>query len=236
MNKKYYYTTKEYTNELYDSGLRKYLLNIYNYISIGLTITGATAFIIAKIPELFNLFFETPLRWILLFAPIGVIFYLSAKIQQMTLNKAQTIFWIFSILTGISLAYIPYLYEGESLARVFLVTAGTFGTMSLYGHTTNKDLTAMGSLMMMGLLGTILASIVNLFFSSTAVEFAICMIGVISATGLIAWDTQKIRQSYLEGESKEITSKKAIMGALNLYLNIINLFSFLLRLIGERKN
>ncbi|MCP4922404.1 MAG: Bax inhibitor-1/YccA family protein [bacterium] len=235
MDRKSYSTHATSSAAAYDEGLRTYLLKVYNYMLVGLGLTGVTAFVVASSPALFNLFFGTPLRWVILLAPLGMVFYLSSRMNSMTASKAQGAFWIFSTLMGASLAYIPHLYDGASLARVFLITAGTFGAMSLYGYTTKRDLTAMGSFMVMGIFGIILASIVNMFLQSSGLQFAVSALGVVIFTGLTAWDTQKIKQSYLAGEGIEMSSKKAIMGALTLYLDFINLFLMLLRLMGDRR-
>lgn len=235
MDWKSYSSQITFSDTVYDDGLRAYLLKVYNYMLMGLTLTGITAFVISSNPLLFKLLFTTPLIWIAILAPLGMVFYLSYKIDSITSSKAQAAFWIFSTLMGISLAYIPYLYEGKSLARVFFITAGTFGATSLYGYTTKRDLTSLGSFMMMGIFGIVIASLVNVFLQSSAVQFAVSVLGVLIFTGLTAWNTQEIRQSFSPEETTETSSKKSIIHALTLYLNFINLFMMFLRLMGDRR-
>ena len=217
-----------------DEGLRIYMLRVYNYMASALALTGVVAYIVANTPFLMNAIFGTPLMWVVMLAPLGMVFYLSARIHKMSIGGAQTAFWVFATLMGMSLASIFLIYTGTSIARVFFITAGLFGTMSLYGYTTKRDLTGMGSFLFMGLIGIILASVVNMFMNSTALEFAISVIGVLVFVGLTAYDTQKIKNSYVEADSIDTAGKKAIMGALRLYLDFINLFLMLLRLFGNR--
>ena len=217
-----------------DEGLRIYMLRVYNYMASALALTGVVAYGTANTPFLMNAIFGTPLMWVVMLAPLGMVFYLSARIHKMSIGGAQTAFWVFATLMGMSLASIFLIYTGTSIARVFFITAGLFGTMSLYGYTTKRDLTGMGSFLFMGLIGIILASVVNMFMNSTALEFAISVIGVLVFVGLTAYDTQKIKNSYVEADSIDTAGKKAIMGALRLYLDFINLFLMLLRLFGNR--
>ena len=218
-----------------DEGLRSYMLRVYNYMATGLAATGVVAYIVANTPFLMNTIFGTPLMWVVMLAPIGMVLYLSAKIRTMSVAAAQTSFWIFSVLMGMSLASIFVIYTGTSIARVFFITSGVFGAMSLYGYTTKRDLTGLGSFMFMGLIGIIIASIVNMFLQSSAMQFVISVIGVLVFVGLTAYDTQKIKNMYSEMDGSETASKKAIMGALTLYLDFINLFLMLLRLFGQRR-
>jgi hypothetical protein len=217
-----------------DEGLRSYMLRVYNYMGSALALTGIVAYLTANSPVMMNAIFGTPLMWVVMLAPLGLVFFLSAKIQTMSATAAQTTFWVFAVLMGMSLASIFVVYTGTSIARVFFITAGLFGTMSLYGYTTKRDLTGMGSFLMMGLIGIILASVVNWFLQSSALEFAISVIGVLVFVGLTAYDTQKIKEMYAASDSAAVMSKKAIMGALRLYLDFINLFLMLLRLFGNR--
>ena len=217
-----------------DEGLRSYMLRVYNYMASALVLTGLVAYGTANTPALMNVIFGTPLMWVVILAPLGMVMFLSAKIQTMSVTAAQATFWIFSVLMGMSLASIFVIYTGTSIARVFFITAGVFGAMSLYGYTTKRDLTGWGSFLFMGLIGIILASIVNWFLQSSAMEFAISVIGVLVFVGLTAYDTQKIKEAYAESDSAAVLSKKAIMGALRLYLDFINLFLMLLRLFGNR--
>ena len=168
-------------------------------------------------------------------APLGVVFYMSFNIAKMTSAKAQSTFWVFAALMGASLSSIFLMYTGESITRVFFITAGTFGAMSIYGYTTKRDLTKLGSFLMMGLFGIIIASIVNIFMKSSMMYFVISILGVLIFVGLTAYDTQKIKNMYLVSDSGELMGKKAVMGALTLYLDFINLFIMLLRLFGQRR-
>jgi FtsH-binding integral membrane protein len=217
-----------------DEGLRSYMLRVYNYMGSALALTGIVAYGVANTEALRDMIFGTPLMWVVMLAPLGIVFFLSAKIQTMSATAAQTTFWVFAVLMGMSLASIFMFYTETSIARVFFITAGVFGTMSLYGYTTKRDLTGLGSFMFMGLIGVILASIVNWFLQSSALEFAISVIGVLVFVGLTAYDTQKIKEMYAASDSAAVLSKKAIMGALRLYLDFINLFLMLLRLFGNR--
>ena len=218
-----------------DQGLRSYMLRVYNYMATGLGLTGLTAYFVAITPSLFNAIYGTPFYWIVALAPLGFVFYLSARLHKISFAKAQTVFWIFSGVMGLSMAYIFIAYTGASIARVFFITAGTFAGMSLYGYTTKKDLTGWGSFLFMGLIGIIIAMIVNIFLQSGMLSFIISCVGVLVFVGLTAYDTQRIKEMYYASDHPEISGKKAIMGALKLYLDFINLFIMLLRLFGQRK-
>ena len=218
-----------------DVGLREYMLKVYNYMATGLGLTGLTAYFVAITPSLFNAIYGTPLYWVVALAPLGFVFYLSARMQKISFSRAQTMFWLFSGVMGLSMAYIFIAFTGTSIARVFFITAGTFAGMSLYGYTTKKDLSGWGSFLFMGLIGIIIASIVNIFMKSTMMYFVISILGVLIFVGLTAYDTQKIKNMYLASDSGEVMGKKAVMGALTLYLDFINLFLMLLRLFGQRR-
>ena len=218
-----------------DQGLRSYMLRVYNYMATGLGLTGLTAYFVAITPSLFNAIYGTPFYWIVALAPLGFVFYLSARLHKISFAKAQTVFWIFSGVMGLSMAYIFIAFTGASIARVFFITAGTFAGMSLYGYTTKKDLTGWGSFLFMGLIGIIIAMIVNIFLQSGMLSFIISCVGVLVFVGLTAYDTQRIKEMYYASDHPEISGKKAIMGALKLYLDFINLFIMLLRLFGQRR-
>ena len=218
-----------------DEGLRAYMLRVYNYMVTGLALTGAVAFVVASTPAVFNAIFGSPLVWVVILAPLGMVFFLSARMHKMSFAGAQIAFWIFATLMGLSLASIFVVYTGESIARVFFITAATFAGMSLYGYTTKRDLTGWGSFLFMGLIGIIIAMVVNLFIQSTMVQFVISVLGVLIFTGLTAYDTQKIKEMYVAVDGSEVAGKKAIMGALRLYLDFINLFLMLLHLFGSRE-
>ena len=223
-----------------DQGLRQYMLGVYNYMAFGLAITGLIAFLTASLanptqnPELFYLLYGSPLRWVIMLAPIGMVFLLSFRVGKMSLGATQASFWIFAALMGLSLSAIFLVYTGNSIARVFFITAASFGALSIYGYTTTRDLSGWGSFLFMGLIGIILASVVNLFLGSNAVQFAISVIGVLVFAGLTAYDTQQIKEMYYEGDGAEASGKKSIMGALRLYLDFINMFIMLLHLFGNR--
>ncbi|MBM3508714.1 MAG: Bax inhibitor-1/YccA family protein [Alphaproteobacteria bacterium] len=218
-----------------DAGLRSYMLQVYNYMASGLFLTGLIAAAVAYTPSVFNVIFGTPLKWVVMLAPIGIVFFLSARLHRMSAAAAQAWFWGFAALFGLSLASIFALYTGLSITRVFFITAGTFGAMSLYGYTTKTDLSKFGSFLIMGLIGILIAGLVNIFIASSALQFAISVIGVIVFVGLTAWDTQRIKEEYSAQDDTETAGKKAIFGALQLYLDFINLFIMLLQLLGERK-
>jgi FtsH-binding integral membrane protein len=217
-----------------DAGLRQYMLRVYNYMAGGLALTGAVAYAAAA-GGLYQAIVGTPLNWIVLFAPLALVMLLSFRIEKMSLGAAQLTFWAYAGLVGLSLSGIFLVYTGVSITRVFFITAGTFGAMSLVGYTTRADLTRFGSLLFMGLIGIVIASLVNMFLFSSALQFAISVIGVIVFVGLTAWDTQRIKAIYVEGEDAVIAGKKAIMGALALYLDFLNLFLLFMQLFGDRR-
>jgi len=217
-----------------DVGLRRYMLSVYNYMAGGLALTGLVAYFAAA-SGFYQAIVGTPLFWVVLLAPLGMVLLLSFGIQRMSLGATQLSFWVYAALVGLSLAGIFLVYTQASIARVFFITAGTFAAMSLYGYTTRRDLSQFGSFLMMGLIGIILASLVNLFIHSSALQFAISVIGVLVFVGLTAYDTQRIKEMYFEGDGAIIAGKKAIMGALQLYLDFINLFILLLQFMGVQR-
>jgi FtsH-binding integral membrane protein len=218
-----------------DEGLRAYMLKVYNYMGSALLLSGVVAYGVAHTPALMQLIYGTPLKWVVMLAPLGLVFFLSARINKMSAGAAQATFWVFSALMGASLAYIFVVYTQTSIVRVFMITSVTFGAMSLWGYTTKRDLSGMGSFLMMGLIGIIIASIVNFFLQSSMMMWMISVIGVLVFVGLTAYDTQKIKNNYLESDGTEVMGKKAIMGALTLYLDFINLFLMMLHLFGNRE-
>lgn len=218
-----------------DQGLRAYMISVFNYMAIGLGITGLTAFAFASSPELMAAIWGSPLKWVVMLAPLGMVFFISFKINTLQASTAQGLFLVYSLLMGLSLSYIFIVFTGQSVARVFFITSALFASMSLFGYTTNRDLTAMGSFMMMGVIGIIIASLVNMFFKSSAMQFMISVIGVIVFTGLTAYDVQAIKSVYYESDDSETISKKAVIGALRLYLDFINLFISLLQILGDRR-
>ncbi len=218
-----------------DVGLRQYMLRVYNYMSGGLALTGVVAYLVGTNETMLQAIYGTPLRWVVMLAPLGFVLFFSVRINKMSAGAAQAVFWAFAAAMGLSLSYIFAVYTGASITRVFFITAGTFAAMSLYGYTTKRDLTAWGSFLFMGLIGIIIAMVVNLFLQSSALNFAVSVIGVLVFVGLTAYDTQKIKEMYIESDGAAVMTKKAIMGALNLYLDFINLFIMLLRLFGSMR-
>ena len=220
-----------------DVGLRDYMLRIYNYMASGLALTGIVAYV-AAYSGFYAAIARTPLIFLVMLAPLGFVMVMSFGLNRMQAATLQALFWVFAAVMGLSFASIFLHFTGESIARVFFITAGTFAAMSLYGYTTQRDLTAIGSFLWMGLIGIIIASLVNLFLLSSALQFAISVIGVVVFTGLTAWDTQRIKQMYFEIDHSDVqvAGKTAIMGALQLYLDFINLFMMLLQLLGTRRD
>ena len=216
------------------AGLRSFLQRIYGYMAGGLALTGLVAYWAAA-SGVYAAIAGTPWIWPVLLAPLGLVLFLGFRIQNMSLAGAQAAFWIYAASLGLSLAGIFLLYTGVSVARVFFVTAGTFGAMSLYGYATRRNLDRLGTFLVMGLIGVVIASLVNVFISSSALDFVVAVIGVIVFVGLTAYDTQKIKAMYAEGDAIEATGRKAVIGALTLYLDFINLFLLLLRLFGDRR-
>ena len=227
---------RSYDQAAIDAGLRQFMLSIYNYMTVALVITGLVAFGVAQSPTALHVIFGTPLKWVVMLAPLGFVFLFSARIHAMSPSTAQMVFWAFAATMGLSMASIFIVFTGESIARVFFITAATFGATSLYGYTTKTDLSKMGSFMMMGLIGIVIASLVNIFIGSSALQFAISVIGVIVFTGLTAWDTQRLKEMYADAYDRDTLGRVAIMGALNLYLDFINIFMFLLRLLGQTRD
>jgi uncharacterized protein len=237
-----------------DEGLRAYMLHIYNYMAVALAITGAAAFgtyllsvtadpTVAALKlrdglmltNLGKTLYVGPLKWAVVFAPLALVFAFSMGIERMRPATAQIIFWIYSALVGVSLATIFMVFTHTSIVRVFFITAASFGVLSLWGYTTQRDLNGIGSFLLMGLFGVILAGLVNLFMASNALQFAISVAGVLVFAGLTAWDTQRLKAEYLYGAMEgETAERSAIIGALSLYLNFINLFTLLLQLLGQR--
>jgi FtsH-binding integral membrane protein len=217
-----------------DAGLRAHMQRIYGYMGGGLALTGIVADAAAA-SGFYQSIAGTPLIWIVMLAPLGFVLALSFGIQRMSAATATLLFWIYAAVMGLSLGSIFLVFTGESIARVFFITAATYGAMSLYGYTTRSDLSRFGSFLLMGLIGIVIASLVNIFVGSSALQFAISIIGVIVFVGLTAYDTQRIKQMYLESDTGEIAGKKAVLGALALYLDFINLFMLLLQLFGQRR-
>ena len=246
-----------------DAGLRAYMLRIYNYMSIGLAITGLAALGVYKFAVTSDMaeavrsasgaairvaegqfltsfgyaMFASPLKWLFILAPLAMVMVISFGIDRLRPATAQMLFWVFSALMGISLSSIFLVYTHTSIVRVFFITAATFGALSLYGYTTKRDMSGMGSFLFMGLIGIIIASLVNLFLASSMLQFVVSVVGVLVFAGLTAWDTQRLKNDYIYGyasQGGDVAERAAITGALSLYLNFINLFTLLLQLLGQR--
>ena len=221
-----------------DVGLRSYMLGVYNHMTTALALTGFAAFgikLMGPSSIVFQLLFFTPLKFVVMFAPLAMVMWISFKINSMSPGKARTLFYAFAVMMGLSVSAILFRYEGVSVARAFFITAGAFSALSLYGYTTKRDLTALGGFLIVGVVGLILASIVNLFIGNSMMEFGICVIGVLLFAGLTAYDTQKIKSIYYAGDSREVAGRKSIHGALTLYLDFINMFLFMVQLLGNRE-
>ncbi|WP_226893699.1 Bax inhibitor-1/YccA family protein [Nisaea sediminum] len=222
-----------------DVGLRNYMLGVYNHMTIGLALTGFFAFgtkiLAMSSPAFAQLIFASPLKWVIMLAPLGMVFFLAARVQSMSASSARTTFFIYASVMGISLASIFFVFTGESIVRVFFITAAAFAGLSLYGYTTKKSLSGMGTFLFMGLIGILIASVVNIFMASTMLHFVISVGGVLVFAGLTAYDTQNIKNMYMESDGHEVATKKSVMGALQLYLDFLNMFLFLLQLLGNRE-
>jgi FtsH-binding integral membrane protein len=215
-------------------GLRDHMQRVYGYMAGGLVLTGIVAYAAAA-SGFYQSIAGTGLIWIVMLAPLGFVLVLGFGIERMSAGTAAVLFWIYAAVMGLSLGGIFLVYTGTSIARVFFITAATYGAMSLYGYTTRSDLSRFGSFLMMGLIGIVIASLVNIFVGSNTLQFVISIIGVIVFVGLTAYDTQRIKEMYLSSDTAEIAGKKAVLGALALYLDFINLFMMLLQLFGQRR-
>ena len=225
-----------------DAGLRSYMLGVYNHMTIGMAITGFFAYFTkimsvsqGALTPLGTALYASPLKWLVMLAPLGMVFWLSARVNKMKPETARNVFYAFAAVMGVSLSSILLVFTGESVVRVFFLTAASFSALSIYGYSTQRNLTGMGSFLIMGLVGLILASIVNIFVASSAMQFIISVVGVLIFAGLTAYDTQQIKLMYMASDSKGTALKKSIMGALRLYLDFINMFIMLLSLLGNRE-
>lgn len=218
-----------------DEGLRAYMLKVYNYMGSGLALSGAVAAFVASQPAIHQAIFGSGLGIVAMLAPLGILLWMSFGFARMSATTLQILYWVFTATMGISVASVFLIYTGESILRVFFITAIMFGLMSLYGYTTKRDLTSMGTFLLMGLIGILVASVVNIFLASSMLHFVVSVLGVLIFTGLIAFDTQRIKQTYYMGQDGVMIQKGAIMGAVSLYLNVLNLFMFLMSLLGARE-
>ena len=216
-----------------DAGLRAYMRRVYNYMATGVGLTGLVAMLTYQFtgPELL----QSPLMWVFMLAPLALVFFISARINTLSAEAARLLFFVYAAAMGLSLSTIFHVYTGASITRVFFISAAAFGALSLYGYTTQRDLSPVGSFLLMGLIGLIIAMLVNLFLKSSGLDFVISAVGVLIFAGLTAWDTQRIKEMYNPMEDGTIVGRKAVMGALSLYLDFINLFLFMLRFLGDRR-
>ncbi|EJF91194.1 Bax inhibitor-1/YccA family protein [Bartonella tamiae] len=253
--KNYHSAPVERADASIDQGLRSYMLGVYNAMAIGLVITAIAAFAISSLTtttdpaqaagslgngvmltSLGVTFYTSAFSFVIMLAPLAAVFFLSFRINSLSTSTARTLFFVYAALVGLSLSSIFLRYTPGSITQTFLITAAAFGSLSLYGYTTKRDLTGMGSFLFMGLIGVILALVVNIFLQSSALQFAISIIGVLIFAGLTAYDTQKIKLMYYEVDGSEVRGRKIVMGALALYLDFINMFMFLLQFLGSNRN
>ena len=230
----------------YDAGLRSHMIRVYNYMASGLALSGIVAFALFASPDFASVFFQVApgqhvvglniLGWVAIFAPLGLLLLMGFRAAQMSVGAVQAIYWSVTALMGVSLSLLLFRYTGASVARTFFVTAASFGALSLYGYTTKRDLTAIGKFLFMGVIGLVLASLVNMFFPSGPMSFIISAAGVLIFSGLIAYDTQKIKEQYDAAWAQGAAEKVAIFGALSLYLDFVNLFQFLMSFMGQSRD
>jgi len=228
----------------FDVGLRAHMVRVYNYMASGLALSGIVAFALFQVPALAALFFQfqggrmvglNVLGWVAIFAPLGLLLLVSFRAQKMSVGSIQAVYWAVTALMGVSLSLVLFRYTGASVARTFFVTAAAFGALSLYGYTTKRDLTAMGKFLFMGVIGLVLAGLVNMIWPSGTMSFIISAAGVLIFSGLIAYDTQKIKEQYADAWGSDMAEKIAIFGALSLYLDFVNLFQFLMSFLGQER-
>jgi FtsH-binding integral membrane protein len=217
-----------------DAGLRSYMLSVYNYMASGVLLTGIVALLFAS-SGLAQQVLSTPLRWVIMLAPLGFVMAMSFGLNRMSTATLQLLYWAFTVVMGLSMSSIFLVYTGTSIAQTFFAVSAAFAGLSLYGYTTKKDLSGFGTFLIMGVVGLLVAMVVNIFLQSSALAFAISAIGVLIFAGLTAYDTQKIKSMYAYVAGTDMMGKVVIMGALNLYLDFINMFTFLLQFLGNRE-
>jgi uncharacterized protein len=220
---------------LFDEGLRQHMLRVYNYMGLGLVLTGLVAYVVGTTPALYVPIFSTPLKWVVMLAPLAFVLFFSFRMQTISAAGAQGTFWAFCAVMGLSMASIFLVFTGTSIARTFFIAAAMFGATSLYGYTTKRDLSQFGSFLIMGLIGVVIASLVNIFLASSTLQFVVSIVGILVFVGLTAWDTQSIKEQYAENFDAESHQKLAVFGAFSLYLNFINIFQLLLNFTGQRE-
>lgn len=219
----------------FDEGLRSHMLGIYRNMGIGLALTGLVALAVSSSPALVALIFGTPLKWVAMLAPLAFIFFFQFRIERMTVAGARTAFFAFAAVMGVSMASIFLVFTGTSIAMAFFTASAMFAGLSLVGYTTKRDLTGIGNFLFIGLIAVVLASIVNIFLGSSMLQMVLSVVGVVVFAGLTAWDTQRLKSEFVHYGRSEAADKLAIMGALSLYLNLINMFQLLLGLMGEKE-
>ncbi len=223
----------------FDLGLRRHMLSIYNYMASGVLLTGIVSLLFANMlsanPAMMETVFGSPLKWLIMLAPLGFVMAMSFGINRMATSTLQMLFWAFCVVMGLSMSTIFLVFTGASIASTFFATAGAFAGLSLFGYTTKKNLSAMGSFMTMGLIGIIIAMVINMFLQSSGLQLAISILGVLIFAGLTAWDTQRLKTEYAHVAGTDYAGKAVIMGALSLYLDFINMFQFLLQFMGDRR-
>lgn len=217
-----------------DAGLRAHMLRIYNYMASAVLLSGIVAYVIASSPMLTALMVKSPLRWVFMLAPLAFVFIMSWRFERMSKASLQAMFWAYAACIGVSFAAILLYFTGASVARAFFMAAGLFAGLSLYGYTTKADLSKMGTILMVGLVVVLLASVVNIFLGSSALQFAVSIVGLLVFLGLTAWDTQRIKDTYVEYAGTEVEGKIAVMDSLGLYINFVAIFQFLISLTGQR--
>ena len=220
---------------VFDEGLRRHMLRVYNYMGLGLVVTGIVAFVVGNTPALYVPIYSTPLKWIVIFAPLVFVGILSMRLETLSLRGAQALFFTFCAVMGLSLASIFVVFTDTSIARTFFIAAAMFGVTSLYGYNTRSDLSRFGSFLIMGLFGVVIASLINLFLGASALQFAVSVVGIFVFIGLTAWNTQMLKAQYVEGADPAASHKMAVVGALSLYLDLINIFQLLLYFTGHRE-
>ncbi len=233
--------THAQTSEMVDQGLRKYMSQVFNLMALSLLVSGGVAYLAAASGYYLTLAQNYPaLLFVLNFAPLGILFFLMFKVNTLQQSTLQILFWSFIVLEGFSLGYVSLLYTGQSIARVFLITAITFSACAFYGYTTKRDLSPLSTFFMIALIGLLVTMIVNLFMQSTTLHYAISAIGVLLFAGITAWDVQRLKNTYLQlsqmgSAASAMLSRSVVLGALSLYINFLNMFLFMLQFFGDRK-
>jgi uncharacterized protein len=218
-----------------DQGLRAYMIGVYQYMALGVALTGAIAYVLSSQPEIMQMIWGTPLKWVAIFAPLPVALYTQFRIHSLNPGTAQALFWLYAALVGVSFTVLFAIFTDASIVRVFLVTSIAFGALTLYGYTTNRNLSAWGSFLFIGMIGVLIAGLVNIFLQSSALNFAVSAIGVLVFAGLTAYDTQQIKAMYYEAADEKTAARYSILGSLWLYISFVAMFQFLLSLIGDRE-